>query len=372
MNREIGSEFYLDRYEDLEDKPINLDYLKVKIKDTAFLSTSKNVVYFLLEQNKIPEDRKIVLLHPFTCHDVIEPFIKDGYRVFYHRIGRDLICERKPFIEDIDRIRPSVVIVQGQFGFDTLHCVKDILENIKTTGVLVIEDMTHTLYSDIKRTYADYYICDFKDWAALPDGECVISSKKSISFRPFKADTELQEKRLKAFHAKYLYIEKDIGEKEDYVKLFHQADELLSSRKTIYAMSPVSKKIQANLDIDFLRSKRRENYSVLLRGLEHSSIVKPIFDKLEEGVVPLYFALYVKCNRTKLRICLAANCIYSRVIWSKVPESKGDKDRKTESIYDNILALPCDQRYGSDDMNRIVEVIRDYETSIEDRKNPNI
>ena len=368
MNKEIGSEFYLDKYEDLEDKPINLDYLKVNINDTAFLSTSKNVVYFLLEQNKIPEDRKIVLLPPFTCHSVIEPFVKDGYRVFYHRITRDLTCDRELFLEDLDRIRPSVVIVHGQFGFDTLVSVKDIIQNIKTTGVLVIEDITHTLYSDIERTYADYYIFDFERWTALPDGEGVISTKKSFPFRPFKADIELQEKRLEAFHAKYLYIEKNIGEKEDYLELFNEAEELSLSRKTIYAMSPVSKRIQSNLDIDFLKTRRRENYTVLLRGLKNSSIVQPVFDELEEGIVPMYFALYVKCNRIKLRVCLSENCIYSKVKWSKAPESKGDKDRKTESLYDNILALPCDQRYDQEDMNRIIEVINEYESSIDDRK----
>ena len=361
MKKEIGSEFYLDRYENLEDKPINFNHLGLCIADTAFISTGRNAISFILEQIKIPQDEKIALLPAFTCYTVIEPFIDAGYSINFYSINRDMTYDREMFLEELERVKPCVVLVHGYFGFDTLKPIKNILKHIKMKGTIVIEDITQTLYSDIRFSDVDYYVFSFRKWLAIPDGGCVISSKKTFSFKPFKVDIALQEKKLEAFHAKYLYITRDIGVKDDFLKLFYEADRILGNQSTIYAMSPTSKMIQSNADIEFLKLRRRKNYEVLLRGLSDIKAIDLIFDKLGENIVPLYFPFYVKSDRAELQSYLAKNDIYAPIVWPKSSHCEGLIDEESEWIYRHILVLPCDQRYDISDMEKIIRVMKDYD-----------
>lgn len=360
MYKEIGSDFWLNRYDELENKEISLDFLQLNISDVAFISTGRSAISFVLEHIKISEDKKVVLLPPFTCHTVIEPFINAGYKVFYYSIDRNLKCSRESFLEDIERYQPSVVLVHGYFGFDNLSSIKDVILDIRKSGVIVIEDITQTMYSKFEHIKADYYVCSFRKWTALPDGGCAISINKPFTYKPVKVNKNLQEAKLKAFHAKYLYIYKDIGNKNEFLKMFRAAEQILCDQHDLFAMSDVSKKIQGNLKIDFIRERRRDNFQVLSKGLASISFIEPVFNNLPEDVVPLYFPVYVKHNRNELQKYLAENNIYAPIVWPKPIQCEGLVTSETNWIYDHILSIPCDQRYGSDDMRRIVQNIIDF------------
>ena len=58
-------------------------------------------------------------------------------------------------------------------------------------------------------------------------------------------------------------------------------------------------------------------------------------------------------------INLIDNAIYCPIHWPKSEFHRGISQR-AEMLYSQELSLVCDQRYGSDDMNRIVECIRKY------------
>jgi hypothetical protein len=114
--KEIGSNFWLNRCDELKTKEISLDFLQLNIRDVAFLSTGRSAISFVLEYIELPVHKKVALLPPFTCHTVIEPFINAGYKVFYYRIDKNLTCSRQYFLEDIEKYQPSVVLVHGYFG----------------------------------------------------------------------------------------------------------------------------------------------------------------------------------------------------------------------------------------------------------------
>ncbi len=114
------------------------------------------------------------------------------------------------------------------------------------------------MYSKFKHLIADYYICSFRKWTALPDGGCAISTKTPFSYKPVNQDSKLQDAKLEAFHAKYLYISKGVGYKNKFLKKFREAEQILSEQNAVFGMSMISKKLQANLNIDFIRDKRRK------------------------------------------------------------------------------------------------------------------
>lgn len=361
MYKEIGSNFWLNRNKDSEDKQVNLNHLQINTADIAFLSTGRGSIAFVLDHIKLPENKKVALLPPFTCHTVIEPFINAGYKVFYYRVNRDLSCNKKSFLKDIEKIKPAVVLVHGYFGFNTLSLIKDAILEIKEKGIVVIEDITQTIYSKFEYSQADYYVCSFRKWTALPDGGCAISSKEPFKYKPVEIDIKLQEAKLEAFHAKHLYINEDTGIKDDFLRKFYDAEQILCEQKSIYAMSRISKKLQGNLDINLLRVKRRKNYSILLEKLQDSNSVKPVFRELPDEVTPLYFVVYARCNRKELQNYLAKNDIYAPVVWPKPYQCNNAVNEEADWIYQHILAIPCDQRYDIDDMKRITTTLNDFE-----------
>ncbi len=360
MRKEIGSNFWFNRYKKFEDKQISLDHLKIYIRDKAFLSTGRGAISFVLDHIKTFNDRKVALLPSLTCYSVIEPFVNAGYKVFYYRINKNLSCNKKLFLADIERFRPSVILLHEYFGFNTLKHVEDVISEAKNLGITVINDITQALYSRFEHVPADYYIFSFRKWSALPDGGCAISVEKPFLYKPLKIDVKLQEAKTKAFHAKHLYINENTGVKENFLKMFHDAEQILHKQQFIYAMNPISKKLQGNLDIDFVVKKRRKNFYFLLDKLQKSNIVDPIFKELPETVTPLYFTVYVNCNRNNLQNHLAKNDVYAPIIWPKPFQCKGFINSDADWIYDHILSFPCDQRYSTDDMNTIVNILKNY------------
>lgn len=361
MYKEIGSNFWMDRYQELEHKEISLESLGVGIRDHALLSTGRSAIAYVLNQLQTPEDKKVALLPPFTCYTVIDPFIDAGYRVHFYEIDKGLTFNPERMIKDVEKYRPSVVLVHSYFGFNTLEPLQDTLAFLRDSGITLIEDVTHMLYSGFRHTESDYYVGSFRKWAELPDGGFAISSNRSFLDKPVVPDNVLEEAKLKAFHAKYLYMVKDEGEKKGFMELFQIADERLETQDAIYTIAPVSALLQANLDSMHLRHRRRENYQTLLEGLLGSEVLKPVFAHLPPEAVPLYFPVYVKKEREGFQAFLAEHSIYAPVVWPRPVPCENAIGEDAEWIYAHILSIPCDQRYGREEMAYILDVIQSFE-----------
>jgi len=361
MYKEIGSNFWLDRYQYLAPDEISLDQLGVRINDSVFLSTGRSAISYVLNHLQSPEERMVALLPPFTCYTVINPFIEAGYQVHFYEIDRRMNFDPKSLMEDVEKYQPSVVLVHSYFGFNTLDSLKDVLTSIRDSGIILIEDVTHMLYSGFKHPEADYYVGSFRKWLGLPDGGFAISTDRPFINKPTATDRELEKSKLEAYHAKYLYMTKDEGDKNAYMELFRIADEKLESQDGIYAISPVSVLIQANLDSDHLRKRRRENYQGLLDGLMDSAVMTPVFVNLPPEAVPLYFPVYIKKERKTFQTFLADHRIYAPIVWPRPIPCENAIGKDAEWIYEHVLSIPCDQRYGEEEIGYILEVIRSYD-----------
>lgn len=363
MFQEIGSNFWVNKNEKLDyyNGNLTLDFLEFNFADKAFLSTGRSAISFVLENINTPHNERIALLPPFTCHTVIEPFIEANYEVYYYQINNDLTCDIEKIDEDIEKYNPSVVLMHSYFGFDTLSSIKHITDTFKNKGIIVIEDMTQSVYSNFKHLEADYYICSLRKWTALPDGAFAISKEVPFRFKPEQEHESLLESKLEAFHLKWLYINKKKEIKDKFLGAFRDAEQILNSQEQIYKMGTVSQKIQQSQDLSILRNRRRENFSILLKGLLKSEVVKPLFRELPDNVTPLYFPVMVN-SREKVQKYLAGENIYAPIIWPKPNYCNNHIHNNVEDIYKKILAIPCDQRYGNQDMNRIIDTIKRFDS----------
>ena len=102
--------------------------------------------------------------------------------------------------------------------------------------------------------------------------------------------------------------------------------------------------------------RRKDNYNILFHSL--CSRVKPLFNLEFSNAVPLYFPMLVE-DRDDLQKYLAYNSIYAPVVWPK-DNKQPEICEAAEFAYQHLLCIPIDQRYDTDDMNRIVDVINNY------------
>ena len=360
MLSEIGSNFWIAP-EDIQGKATLLPPYSFGIEgsDYAWFSTGRSATRFVLKtiEERNPSIKKVALLPPFTCHTVIEPFVEYGYEIHTLPISLDLETTGDEIIHCQERSGASVLIVHRYYGFDTLPGFGRIVDVLRAKGVVIIEDITQCLYSFFKASDADYYVGSIRKWCGVPDGGFAICREGCFNGKPSVEDSEMVETKRLASILKYQYLFEHKGDKPTFKVKYREGEVLLDAQNGFYNISDVSASIQANLNLVTVRLSRQANYRALLNGLKSVQSFKIIFNDLQEDVVPLYFPILVD-DRCSLQGFLADNDIYAPVVWPK-PECCPPICKEAEEIYEKILCIPLDQRYGTDDMNRIIKVITD-------------
>ena len=358
MFSEIGSNFWISPNDGkcgkLLESPFQFGY---KGSDYVWLSTGRSATKLVLQtiEERNPHIKKVALLPPFTCHTVYEPFQALGYEIHTLPISVDLSISAEDIIQFQKVTNASVLLVHRYYGFDTLSGFDLVVDDLRKKGVIVIEDCTQCLYSDFQVSDADYFVGSIRKWCGVPDGGFAICRDGQFEHKPKRSDEKMVEAKRIASELKYQYLFDGKGDKPTFKVRYREAEELLDNQNELFAIGDLSAAIQAELDVDLLIKKRRNNYSVLLDGFKDVLGVKVLFDYLPASVAPLYFAILVE-DRSSLQGLLAENDIYAPVVWPKA-DNCPPVDEIANLIYNRILCIPIDQRYNEEDMRRIIRVI---------------
>jgi len=359
---EIGGNFWFGPDTLSYPKVINLNLQYVsKEEQIVYTSTGRSAIKLIL-QNLTKKNKK-ALLPIFTCDSVIKPFIQEGYKVSFYNVEESLQINSEHLKECIEALNPDIVFFQSYFGFATLQNIRLIYNWIKNKDIIIIEDLTHCWLSNFDKRGADYYLLSLRKWLEIPDGGAAICNDKNLIFKKqlFKENDGLIELFTKAALMKEEYTKNlDTSLKPEFRRLYYKAENLLDSEDEIYKISNLSKAIINSASLENIKSKRRNNFLLLLNNLKENSRVKTIFGTLNEEVVPLYFPVYVNLNRQKLQNYLAENEIYCPIHWPLPDIINRELTSNAEFIYKNLLSIPCDQRYDEKDMQRIVQALVDY------------
>ena len=261
----------------------------------------------------------------------------------------------------VEQTKPSVVLVHAYFGFDTIFNIRDYLAQLSDSGAVVIEDLTHSLFLTSCRTCSNFCVGSLRKWNGISDGAflTVCSGEFQIE-TPSTENIKYLEYRREAQKLKREYASApDISVKEKYRSLFTASEAYLDGQTEIYSMSYEIRKSIMGIDYELLKQRRKANYDYLLNtlsGIRQVSIPETLFG---QSNAPLYFAMYVD-GRTALQKYMAERNIYLPVIWPMPPQVSEKCSSDVKYIYSHILAVPCDQRYGIADMERISDSIRSY------------
>ena len=358
MLNEIGSNFWICPDDGKAGKQIGAPFqFGYQGSDYVWMSTGRSATRFVLQsiEERNQKCKKVVLLPPFTCHTVFEPFIDLGYEIYTLPLNPDLSINVQDIVSCQEQYNAGVVLVHRYYGFDTLPGFNQAVLSLQKKGVIVIEDCTQCLYSSFTISEADYVVASIRKWCGVPDGGFAICREGAFSHKPAKTDTTMVETKRIASELKYKYLFEGIGDKSAFKAKYREAESLLDNQAVFYTIGELSASIQAELDVETLKRKRRENYVVLLEGIQNVNGIKVVFSTLPDDVVPLYFPLLVD-DRETIQNLLADNGIYAPVVWPK-EDNCPPIGEIANSIYVKILCIPIDQRYDVEDMRRIVWVI---------------
>lgn len=358
MLSEIGSNFWISPNEGKSGKPLGAPFqFGYQGSDYVWMSTGRSATRLVLQtiEERNPNCKKVALLPPFTCHTVFEPFMDFGYEIHTMPLAMDLTTSAENILKCQELCKAGVVLVHRYYGFDTLPGFNQAVSELQERGVVVIEDCTQCLYSDFKVSDADYFVASIRKWCGVPDGGFAICKKGVFAHKPCKTDEPMVEAKRIASELKYQFIFEGKGDKPTFKAKYREGEELLDNQTGYFSIGELSAKIQTELDVDELKHKRRDNYNVLLKGLQDVAGLSILFTDLPDLITPLYFPIFVD-DREQWQDLLADNDIYAPVVWPKADHCP-EIDDYSQMIYDKILCIPIDQRYGTDDMERIINVI---------------
>lgn len=358
LNSEIGSEFWL------EDCPIEthteLPRWLTKYGNTVLTSSGRGAITLLLQ--KVTPTSKTVLMPAYICHSVITPFIKYGYTCYFYEVAKDLTPKLES-IESLENI--GLFLHMGYFGYNTNSNLKSVLQELKKRSTIIVEDITHTLFSNFNRYIEnDYYIGSIRKWLGVPSGGLLASTKTKL-LEPNELHDEFIHLRKHALLLKGDYINNgDESLKELYLKKFEEAESLLEFDSHSYCIDPLSLSLIHSLDVDQLINKTRNNFQDLFKGLNELSFLSIPVGEVKDEVCTLFCPVIIKKNRDLVRKKLINEKIYVAIHWP-IPEPIIQlSPSKTIDIYQTILSIPCDYRYEKEDMDRIISVMKSIEKSI--------
>lgn len=320
-----------------------------------------------LEQAR-PELPKRCLMPAYMCDSVFVPFRHRGWELIFYTVDRGLIS----YGEEVFRLAmehdPGLILIHPYFGVDTCRELREHLRALRKSGVLVMEDVTQSYYLDEAGNEADFIVGSLRKWYAIPDGGFVVSDLPLI--RDGLEDGEAYaRKRLDPLTKKWIYLHADasLGETEEerqarkkaYLEKNRALEEELDHYAVPRRMSRISASILSEIDEEAAAQKRRDNYTYLYEKTGGMRRIRPILPR-EGGEAPLYFPIYAK-ERENLQSFLRGRDIYAPVLWPLGEENRDALAGDEEYIYRRMLALPIDQRYGLEEMERIGRALADYE-----------
>ena len=328
--REIGSEFW--------NVPIK-DYVNNECFDEMqwFLS-GRSALQSIVGELK---ECRTVGMPSWCCDCMIKPFIDAGIRVvFYPVIWEDGRLSVK-INYDCD-----ILFIMDYFGYSQQSI------DVSDFNGIIIRDESHSIFSRKYRD-ADYYFGSLRKWCGVWTGGYAKTRDEHILEAKATDNTRYVALRERAMALKREYMENNSSSK-DYLEVYYEAEKLLDNIGMLCA-DERDIKVAKKLDVAMIIKKHRENAEIL-REAFYDWLV---FPEMQTTDCPMFVPVIIPDGkRDDLRLYLNKNNVYCPVHWSI--SNYHSLSIAERFIYDNELSLVCDQRYGKNDMMRIVDCIKHF------------
>lgn len=272
--------------------------------------------------------RKVYIPY-FTCGVVLEPFQKLGVGYEYYHIDQQLEIDDKITLKS-----DEALLYTNYFGLKQAY----IEQLAKHYGKQLIVDNTQAFYAKPVEGIDTFYTC--RKFFGVPDGAYLYTDAKA----GFEIEQDVSYDRM-SFLVKRL----DLGAEAGYADFREQSERLAG--QPIKQMSNLTASMMQSIDYQAIAQRRRENYEYLNKHLAATNQLQlPIAD----DAVPMVYPYLTDDKNLKQR--LISEKIFVATYWPNVLEWCKQEDWEYE-LAQRTVFIPIDQRYGIEDMKRIIEVI---------------
>lgn len=308
-------------YFELELSKKNLYY-----SEGFYTNSARNGFEYILLANGY----RNVLVPFFTCEVLLEPLLRNGISWEFYHIDENL--------EPIDL--PNQLLPNEAFLYTNYFGIKDkyINQLANKQDINIIVDNAQSFFSKPLPHLNTFY--SPRKFFGLPDGGIAFSKKEmEVSLQDFHSIDRMSHllKRL-AFDAESGYQD------------FSENDRALENQ-ALMNMSKLTHKLLQSIDYETAKNKRLENFNLLHNELEKSN---SLFIDKPDNQVPLVYPFRAK--DPTLRARLAENRIYTPKYWPNV-QTWTNKDSIEYKLTEEIINFPIDQRYGLEDMEKILSYV---------------
>lgn len=350
MRNEIGSHFeYVNQQETNEFSNSFLNFKDFNEQTYTFSGRSaiELVMKDILHEKKI----QTVYMPSYCCHSMVTPLESlnlniEYYNVFYNKEGalEYSINEEKEC---------DVFFLMTYFG-EGSEQIDETISKFKNRGSLIIEDITHRMFNDVYYSnHTDYIIGSIRKWLPVMSGGFAAKKTGRLNVIPTNSSDDYIQNIKEAMKLKKRYLDGEAIDKEDFLTLYSKGSHVFTELDFSYCMDNESLEILNQYDFNNLMNQRKANCEILYKGLsdlENINILSKALNLYQN--TPIFVPIILSTrNRNSLREYLIRNNVYSPVHWPIFIEDNSD-------IPNFELSLICDQRYGSNEMNRIIDLIR--------------
>lgn len=311
--REIGGYIELEHYHG------NMLY-----EDGIKLDCGRNCLAYLIKVKKI---KKLAIPY-FMCDSDFNLCTQYGVELQFYQVGLDLRISEELFLDDETWL--YVVNYFGQIGADEILTLKQKYDRL-------IVDNAQAYFEEPVAGVDTLYTC--RKFFGVPDG--------GILFTDAKLDEGIMQSE------SYENMVHLLGRYERCGSDFYKESVENNKRfagSPLRTMSKLTENLLRSIDYTFVKDRRTENYLYLNErlGSVNELRLKPI-----EGAFayPLLIA-----DGAALKKHLIQHKIFVPTLWPNVLQANS-ADSVAYRLANDILSIPCDQRYGIEDMQYICDLI---------------
>lgn len=296
-------------------------------KDAIRLNTARNCFEYVLRSRQYTK----VYIPYYTCEVMLEPLNKLGVRYEFYFINEKL----EPVVLP-DLIENEAFLYTNYYGLKQDY----VLKLANCFGNRLIIDNAQAFYAKPIQGIDTFY--SPRKFFGVADGAYLYTDcRLEVDFGQDQSYDRMA----------HLLKRADVGAEFGYRDFRINDDSLINN--PIRRMSNLTEKILCSIDYEYCREKRIENYRYLD---EHLKISNKLHFELNDGAVPMVYP-YLTID-AGLRNRLIENKVFVAKYWPKVMEWT-QSDMLENMFVRNLLAIPCDQRYGIAEMDRIIKIIKE-------------
>lgn len=289
------------------------------------LNTGRNCLEYILRVRGY----KHVYLPFYSCDVLLEPFKKLDIRYSFYHINESLEISTPISLSD-----GEALLYINYYGLK-----QDYIDSLaKRYGSQLIADNTQAFFARPVGGIDTFYSC--RKFFGVPDGAYLYCD------RSLKQDLQ-QDRSWERMD--YLLKRIDVSTEEAYVDFCEHEEHLIGN--PIRKMSNLTSRIMSSIDYQRVAQCRRNNYKLLYKTLnKKNSVSLPLLD----DAVPMVYPFLT--DDRNLRQRLIDSKIYVARYWPNVLDWC-DEHSNEFKLTNQLLSLPVDQRYGTEEMKRIIELI---------------